>query len=259
MIYKQELRMSGRSILIWSVAIAAMVGLFLGMYPAFQQEKETFMTMIQKFPEPVLKSFGIDLGSIFTDKGFFAYMYSFAQVLLGICGLLFGLHFFGREKIHRASSFLFVKPVTWAGAFLQKFLAGCTAIVLITAVNVLVLYVFGQETSLSKDELAKVLFPGAMYQFFMLSFGGFLAVYLKRIENPAGLAAGIGMGVYLLNVLGRLIEKEFISKISPLYYADSVRLIKDGNTFRDGGILFFAGILLLAIALFGYLKRDKEV
>lgn len=258
MIFRQELRFNTKSILTWTLSILLFLGLFMVMFPAFEEESQSFLKVIENIPPAILQGVGIDINTLFSPMGFLSYLYGLIQLLLGISGVLYGLRLLGREKTSRATSFLFAKPMSWSRIFSQKLLVGLVSIIITNGALYLLWLVFQQMMSLDGTGIGKMMATGVVLQFFMLSLGALISIYVRRLENPIGLASGVAMGLYVIHVLGRLTELEWLHRLSPYYYVDPSRLLLNGNYFRDVGMLFGLALLLLAISYYGYVKRDKE-
>lgn len=258
MVFKEELRFSLRSIFSWTISILIFLGLFMGVYPAFEEESKAFLEVLQNIPAALLQGFGVDLQSIFSPMGFLSYLYGIIQLLLGISGLLYGLRLLGREKIDRSTSFLFTKPLAWSKIFLQKLMVGIIAILITNGLIYLLWLVFQSAMDLDGTGISKMLATGVVLQFFMLALGSLLSVLMRRLENPIGLASGVAMGFYVIHVLGRLTELLWLHRLSPYYYVDPARLLQEGHYGRDSAILVGVALLFFVISFWGYIKRDKE-
>ena len=66
-IFKHEFRMHLRSVITWSVAVAAIVFVYMAIYPSFTQDAELLNEMMANFPPELLAAFGmtdIDMASV---------------------------------------------------------------------------------------------------------------------------------------------------------------------------------------------------
>jgi len=56
-IYKHEFRMNLKSVIIWSVAVAALICVFVSLFSSFAKDAELLNEMMANFPEELLMAF----------------------------------------------------------------------------------------------------------------------------------------------------------------------------------------------------------
>ncbi len=68
-IFKQELKMSWRSVVAWSVAVAALLFVYGSMFSSLAKDAELMNEMMAKFPPPLLTAFGMNGVDLSTVSG----------------------------------------------------------------------------------------------------------------------------------------------------------------------------------------------
>ena len=82
-IYKHEFKMNLKSVITWSVAVAALLFIFISLFASFSEEAELLNEMMAEFPEELLMAFGMDGMDFFSPLGFFSLAFLFTHFFLG--------------------------------------------------------------------------------------------------------------------------------------------------------------------------------
>ena len=261
MIFRQELRFQWLSWLTWLLSLLVLIVLFMSVFPLFEEEAEEFAIMLETLPKFMTAAIGMDFQELFTYQGYLAFTNSFMKVIYAVLSALWGLQICGRETINRMGEFLFCKPHGRGRVILQKILAG---IVLILLLN---LSIFGAYLSL------KAKYDGNLgdwhvtlqaslldleIQLFFFSIGAVLGMSLKRIKNPVAIASGIAFFFFILTMLARIVQREWVSKLTPFYYAEQLRLLTNDLTVKDSLILLGASVSLLVAGSLYFIQKDVE-
>jgi ABC-2 type transport system permease protein len=83
-IYVHELRARFRSVIVWSVAVAAIVFLFSSLFPGFASQAAALKQMFARFPPALLEAFGMQNTDMSTVLGFYGFLFVFVQLCLAI-------------------------------------------------------------------------------------------------------------------------------------------------------------------------------
>jgi ABC-2 type transport system permease protein len=128
-IYKYELKMYGKSIMIWGASIFSLLIMFMAFYPTFGSDVALVDKMMENYPPELLKAFGMSGGlSLSTVLGFFVFTFAMIQLLLGVQAANYGFSFLSVEERELTADFLMTKPVSRRYIIISKFLAALTAL-----------------------------------------------------------------------------------------------------------------------------------
>lgn len=262
MVFKKEFKDLAPSFLIWTLATLGFHFLFLALMPSFLSQTELFREMMKSMPPELMKSFGLSGTSLFEPSGFIAYTYSYIQLILAIMALVFGLKLTGKERLSKSSEFLLTKPLSKKNIYLQKSFVGFVNILILN------LLLFGLTKALSaswtisdgnRNSMVFMIFAGFLLTLFFFALANFLAVVLKKLRNPNALAVSIALGAYLLLLLARLLDKEWLTYLSPFGLAAPTLALKDPIPLWPLLVLIPITLLLFALGLHFYDRKDVKL
>jgi len=110
-IYKQELKMIIKSVIIWSIAIAILIFVYLSLFSSFSGEAKLVNEVMANFPEEFLIAFGMANMDLATILGFFGVIFFFVQMCLSIQAANYGFSLVSVEERELTADFLLTRPV----------------------------------------------------------------------------------------------------------------------------------------------------
>lgn len=119
-IFRFELRRLRGSMIGWAAAACCFLGLYLGMFPLFQENGAAVSAMFARFPATLQALYGmtnLDLGSV---TGFISFPMKLIQELLSVGGLVLGIRVMVHDTREQCADFLFAMPVPRGRIFLAK-------------------------------------------------------------------------------------------------------------------------------------------
>ena len=134
-IYQQEFKMHSRSVITWSVAVAALIFVFVSLFSSFAQDAALLNEMMANFPEELLIAFGMNGMDLSTVLGFFSFAFLFVQICLAIQAANYGFSLVSVEEREWTADFLLAKPVGRTQILTSKLLAALSGL---TITNVVV-------------------------------------------------------------------------------------------------------------------------
>lgn len=261
---KRELKINLKAFLIWTGVILGMFILVLSIYPSLMNN-ETMSgidSMIEMFPEDVLKAFNMDLievASISTASGwikteglvFFLLVGSLYASILGGSILL-------KEESDKTIEFLAVKPISRNSIVTSKIIAGfiyITTFDLIVAAGTIIGLWFLDDLVI-KDMVMLLVGPIIIfYLFFALSL--FISTFFSKTKKIIGLSFALVFASYFLQVVGSLSEKVEMIKYLSIFSIYETRTI-----LTEGSLNYLSmsiGILIILICTAGaYVKYNKK-
>ena len=135
-IYKFEMKMLRKSIIIWALAVPVGLTFYLSFFPMLQADATGYQVVMDQFPDEFLAFFGMsrDLPMTRID-GYLSLTYGMIQIPLAIQAANYGFHMLSVEERELTADFLLTRPVTRKKIILSKFFAAFTSL---TIVNIVV-------------------------------------------------------------------------------------------------------------------------
>lgn len=257
-IFFHELKRGKISLLIWSLAIAFMLGVCVLIYPEMKTQMGDISAMFADMGS-FSAAFGMDKINFGSFIGFFGVE---CGNVLGLGGAFFaailGISALAKEEKEHTAEFLLTHPVARERVVTEKLLAVYAQIIILNLVSVLV-------TALS------VVIVGESVDVKVLSML-FLAYFLMQIEissvtfgisafisgNGLGLGLGIAVLLYFLNIVANLTENaKFLKYITPFGYTEGADIISTGTIemkYLAVGIVFT--VVGVVASFLKYRKKD---
>ena len=257
-IYLKELKLSRKSLIIWTSAITGMLIVCLWMFPYLKDElgpESDLFANLGKFTA----AFGMDKLNFGTLIGFYGIE---CGNILGMGGGMFaallGIYALAKEAKERTAEFLLTHPVSRLRVLNEKLASVLTQIILLNAViiilSILGILSIGEKLPATEFFLIHVSFLILQLEIACLCFG--ISAFVKR----AGVGAGIGFALmlYFFNIISNIAEKaDFLKYITPYAYCEASEIV---NQKSLDGTLIILGIAYAGIALaagyYRYMNKD---
>lgn len=262
-IYKFEAKTQVKNMIIWTVAMIALLVIFQNnIYRMFENSLGDMQKAMSGVPKTFLMAFGFDINKMSSFSGFFNLTYSYLALMGAIMAIVISLTVFAREKRNKCVDFLFSKPLVRGKIFFAK-LGAVVTIIIITNIGILItaaiLYKKAGEPS---QEIGRFLLSvlGLFFnQIVFVAIGIAIAVHGKRIRSVSGIATAVGFGSFILSAMYGILEKEVIRFIAPLKYFDATAVTNTGHYEVKYISMAIAVILVCVITTYlVYCKRDTR-
>ena len=257
-IIKLELIRGRTSLIIWSLAIAFMLGLCIIIYPQMSSEMRNISEAFAGMGD-FSAAFGMDR----IDYGeFTGYIGIECGNILGLGGAFFaallGISALAKEQKEHTAEFLLTHPVKRSYVCGMKLLAVVIQVVILNlvsfAVSALCSVAIGEEF-FTKSILLMLLSYLIMHlETAALTFG--ISAFIKR--GSLGIGIGLAAGFYFMNIISNLIdETKFLKYITPFGYTESADIITNGKIsieYLACGMAF--GVIAIICAFIKFTKKD---
>lgn len=218
-IYLHELKSRWKSILIWSIAVAAMLFLFMSLFQGFAADTALVTRLMKSFPPELLTAFGMNDMDWSTILGFLGLIFVFIQVCLAVQAANYGFGLVSVEETEWTADFLLSRPVSRPQIMTSKLLAALTALAITDAVTwactFITISIFGQGLVYSMKPVLLVLTGTIIFQLFFLSLGMLISLLVKRIRSVTPYTMALVFGLYILNAFGNMIGEASLEVLSP--------------------------------------------
>jgi ABC-2 type transport system permease protein len=260
-IYRQEFRMSLRSVVTWSVAVAALILVFVSLFSSFSQDAALLNEMMDNFPDELLTAFGMTGLDLSTILGYFSLAFLFVQICLAIQAANYGFSLVSVEEREWTADFLLTKPVGRTQILSSKLLAALSGL-LITDVVVWIsslglINLFKGDATYEARTLLLLLLSIVPFQLFFLSVGLAVSLLVKRIRNVTPYAMALGFGMYVLSAFGDMLGEAALEKITPFKHFEPNYIIQHGAYDLPLVLITVSAIVLSLVASYVlYARRD---
>ncbi len=218
-IFQHEFHMYARSVITWSVAVAALIFVFVSLFSSFAKDAEVLNEMMANFPEELLAAFGMTGLDLSTVLGFFSLAFLFVQICLAIQAATYGFSLVSVEEREWTADFLLTKPVGRTQILTSKLLAVLVGLLITDIVvwisSFLFINLFKGDATYETDTLLLLLLSVLPFQLVFLAVGLVISLLVKRIRSVTPYAMALGFGMYVLSAFGDLLGESALEKISP--------------------------------------------
>lgn len=257
-VFFHELKRGKVSLLIWSCAIAFMLGICVLIYPEMKTQMSGISEMFADMGS-FSDAFGMDKINFGT---FIGYLGVECGNVLGLGGALFasilGISALAKEEKEHTAEFLLTHPVSREKVLAEKLLAVFSQIIILNLVSAIVTVLSVLAVGESVD--AKVMLLLFLAYFMMqieisaVTFG--ISAFLKG--NGLGIGLGIAVLMYFLNIMANLTENaKFLKYITPFGYTEGADIISNSAIevkYLAAGLVFT--VTGLVAAFLKYRKKD---
>ncbi|NBD25569.1 ABC transporter permease subunit [Paenibacillus glycinis] len=248
MLFRREFKRNLRGLIIWSIIIAGIIFLYLGIFPSMAKQQQDMDNLMNAVPEGMQKAFGMDRLSLGTLLGFYGIEIHLMTTLLGsIYAALLASGIVAKEQNEKTAEFLLALPVSRPTIIVHKWLAAMANVLLFNAVIVAASFA-GFQLAHGEDLSYKAFFLLELAVLMMhLTFAGIAFLFsavARRTRSIVSMSLGTVFIMYFLSVAAGLSDRlSWLKYVTPFKYADSAQIITE-RSFHP----LYAGIMAIAIA-----------
>lgn len=261
-VFRHELKMLRTSTLIWMAVLVGIVLMYIAIYPTFSSDAETTKALFDKFPPAFKEAMSIDVDTLLSFLGFFAFTFTNLTLYAAIHAMHTGVSIFSREQRSKTTDFLLSKPRGRSSVFLQKVAAGMLVIVLVWALVSVASYGFAKafgagDFSLSAFSLLIVSL--LIIQLWFFACGTCVALVMKRVKSTIPVTLAVTFGLFMISILGAILGDENLRYISPFKFFNYVALA-GGKGYEPVyvAIAVVSFVAMLVTAYIIYIQRDVK-
>jgi ABC-2 type transport system permease protein len=260
-IYTHEFRTRLKSVVIWSLAVAAMVLFFFSLFPVFADQAALMNEFMARYPQELRAAFGLDTTDLSSVLGFYSFVFLFAQLCLAIQASNYGFGLVSIEESELTADFLLSKPVSRTQVLTSKLLAALTSLTITNLVvwvsSFAAISFFRGERDYEPRTLLLLLLSIVIFQLFFLSVGLVISLLVKRVRSVTPYALGLGFGSYVLSAFIGVFGEVKLELITPFKHLDAAYIIQHG-AYNTPLVLLNVAVTLVSLAFSYrlYLRRD---
>jgi ABC-2 type transport system permease protein len=260
-IYKHEFRSRLKSVIIWSLSMAAITFFFYSIFPIFADQAALMNEFLARYPAELRAAFGMDNMDLATVLGFYCFAFLFVQLCLAIQAANYGFGLVSIEESELTADFLLSKPVSRMQVLNSKLVAALTSLTITNLVvwvsSFVAIAIFRGDRSYEPGTLLLVLLSIVIFQLFFLSVGLVISLLVKRVRSVTPYALGLGFGAYVLSAFSGIFGEVTLELITPFKHLDAAYIVKHGAYNTPLVLLNIAvSLVSLAASYWLYIRRD---
>jgi ABC-2 type transport system permease protein len=261
LIFRRELKSNAKGLVVWSLVLGGLVLMMMSVYPSFAEDARMAEEMLDVFPEPIARVFGMDTLNLGSYTGFYGVEAHLINTLVGsVYAALLAGGMLAKEENDRTAEFLLSKPVTRTAVTLQKLAAVLFNLFILNLVIAIVSFActgFADE-AVETDILAWYLIATFLLHATVASVSFLLSAVMRRTRSIASLALGIVFLSYALHVAAGLSDRfDVLRRVSLFSFTDAAAIAKHGGlAMPDAAAMALISLLCIAGAIGYYRNKD---
>lgn len=261
-IYRHEFRARLKSVVIWSLAVTALLFFFFSIFPAFSDQAALLNEMLARFPQQLRVAFGMENIDLSTVLGFYSFIFVFVQLCLAIQASNYGFGLVSIEESELTADFLLSKPVSRMKILTSKLLAALTSLtitnIVVWAISFVTITIFHGEHQYEVKTLFLLLLTILLFQLFFLSVGLVISLLVKRVRSVTPYALGLAFGCYVLNAFRGVFGEVKLELITPFKQLDPNHIVQYGSLDAPL-VLLNVAIALIALSASYWLYTHRDI
>lgn len=261
-IYKHEFLVRIKSVITWSLSVAALVFVFFSFFTVFADQAEMMTEMFAKFPKELLIAFGMDNLNYATILGYISFYFLFIQLCLAIQAGNFGFGLVSIEENEMTADFLLTRPVSRVKILTSKILAAISSMLLTDLVFWVSIFtaisIFGEGREYDMPTMLLILFSVVLFQLFFFSVGLVISLLLKRIRSVTPYSLGLAFGAYVLSAFSGVFGDVKLELITPFKHFEPAYIIENG-AYNTPLVLINLAITLISLAASYWLYKRRDI
>ena len=249
-IYKHELKMLSGSIFTWSISIAAILMIFMALFPTMAADATLLDELMANMPKELLAAFNMTNMNMATVLGFYGFLFIFCQLCFAIQASNYGFGLVSLEERDMTADFLLAKPVSRFKIMTSKVLAGLTALLItnLTAwiFSFISIGLFRDGRTYDSRILVTILSGVVLFQLFFFSVGLVVSLLMRKVRSVTPLSMALSFGMYVLSAFGGLVGDVKLENITPFKHFESAYVILNGH-FNAPLVMISVVVIIISI------------
>ncbi len=260
-IFRQEFKMHLRSVITWSVALVALIFVYVSLLSSIAVDAELLNEMMANFPDELLTAFGMNGLDLSTVPGYFSFVFLFAQICLAIQAANYGFSLVSVEEREWTADFLLAKPVKRTQILTSKLLVALTGLTITNAVvwisSFVCINLFKGDKTYEARPVLLLLGSIVVFQLFFLTVGLVVSLLVKRVRSVTPYSMALAFGMYVLSVFGDMLGESVLEKITPFKHFEPTYIVQ--HEAYDLPLVLIS-VAVIVVSLVGsyvlYTRRD---
>jgi ABC-2 type transport system permease protein len=260
-IFKHEFKTILRSAITWSLSIAALLFVFLSLYPEFSKSAAILDETLSKFPPELLMAFGMNDMDMSTVLGFYSIAFLLCQICLAIQAANYGFALVSVEERDMTADFLLAKPVGRPAILTSKFLAGFSGMTItnlaVWVSSLVFLKAYSAGRSFDMGTLLLLLASIVVFQLFFFSVGLLISLLVRRVRSVTPFSMALAFGMYILSAFGSMLGEVKLEILTPFKQFEPNYIVRNGAYDLPLAMISVTVILISIVGSYLlYMRRD---
>lgn len=262
-IYKHEFKMSLRSVIAWSIAVAALVFVFMSIFSAMAPQAALLNEAMAQMPPELLMAFGMTGLDLATVLGFYGLAFTFIQICIALQAANYGFSLVSVEETDMTADFLLAKPVSRPRIMTDKLLSAITGLTITNLVvwvtSLVLVNVYAGGRPVDTNVLLLLLLSIAVFQLVFLTVGMLISLLVKRVRNVIAFSMALVFGMYVLSAFGSMLGGDTLDVITPFKHFDPNYIVSNASYNLPLVLISVAFILISIVGSYWlYAKRNIQ-
>lgn len=256
----QELRMSFRSWLYYTLSLLAVLIIFASFFNVFKNDALLMDQLLQNFPPEFKAAFGFANVNLSEIEGYFSFIISYIVLVGAVFGMKQGVSLLSEEGRKKTADFLLSKPVRRSTIYAGKLAAILISLIiqnlLIFFIGLLAVRIITQD-HLNVGIFALMSFSIFFVQLFFVGIGLFIAAWMQKIKSVMPIALGVVFFFFIIELVNESLLEKKLTYVTPFSYFKGSDLLLDKHydlAYLVTDLAVFAIFTLLAYRI--YQKKD---
>jgi len=253
------------SLLLYAIGLGLLVAITIGVYPTVRQDSATFTQLLESMPQGMMSFLGSsDVAELLSPSGFINSRVnaSIGAVVLAVFAISLGTAAIAGEEDRRTMDLILATPTPRRRVVVERFAAMATLVGIVAAVIAVVMAVANPIANL---EISILHIVASNFELALLALVfGTLALTIGALTGrrgpTIGVAAGLTVATFFINGLAQLVSwLQGPQKLTPFYWLQRSDPLGNGLSIEDTLIMLAVIGVLLAVAVWGFERRDISV
>jgi len=256
-ILKHELKQNKNTTIIWTIAIMAVMALYISIFPSVGEE---FLKITESFPSAFKKAFGIPESGISTFPSLYAFSLSLTILIGAMQAMNLGVGIISKEVRYKTADFLLTKPMSRLNILTQKILSGLSLLIITNIV--FIGGTWGLINIFVKDipTFEAFLTVSAVFmltQLFFFALGFLVGAALPKVKSVIAVTLPTVFGFYVFGMLDTVIGEK-IKYLTPFKLFD-LEGLASGSAYELGSLIFLGFLLVIFVGSSLYIYQRKDI
>lgn len=260
-VLSKTLRDYRRPMLFWTLGIGLIAVVEISIYPSVRKSAPQLQQYVETMPDAMKAMFGLQSMDYTSPAG-----YLNTELFSMIVPMVFAAFAMGAgsrgvagEEDRKTLDLLLSTPISRKSLVAQKFVAMLADIALLVIALSLGLLAGGLLVSFDMDagRVVAAGFNAGLLALVMGSIASFLGSWRGGRGFSLGVTGALLIGFFLLQSMAQIVEwLRPYEKLSPFYWYSHADVLRNGLNLADVAVLAGTSLVLAALALFAFDRRD---
>ncbi len=263
-IFLREMKSNSKSLIIWSLGMAALVFAGLFKFEASAASGQSMNSIALNMPSSVRAVMGLGDFDLSKASGYYGILFIYLAVMAAIHASMLGSGIISKEERDKTSEFLFVKPLARTSIITSKLISALANLAVLNlaalASSVAAMNLFGNGENITNGILTLMWAMFIMQTIFLL-VGTFFAAISRNPAVAAPKSAALLFFTFFISTAIDLDRKlEFLKYITPFKYFEAKDIIYGGGLNPVFLAISLATCTVLLAGTYLFLnKRDLHI